>query len=61
MPRTRAVPRWRPANINFDLRRVAAAKKAANARRNRINDIKIKFLLPKGKIVEVKKSGDVVR
>ena len=61
MPRTRAVLRWRPGNISFDLRRVPAAKKAANARRNRINDIKIKFLLPQGKNVEVKNSGDAVR
>ena len=51
----------RPANINFDLRRVAAVKEAANEQRNRINDIKIKFLLPQGKNVEVKKRGNVVR
>ena len=61
MGKTRAVPRQRPANINFDLRRVAAAKEAANAWRNRINDIQIKFLLPQGKNVEVKKRGNVVR
>ena len=61
MGKTRAVPRQRPANINFDLRRVAAAKEAANVWRNRINDIKIKFLLPQGKNVEVKKCGNVVR
>ena len=57
----RAVPRWRPANINFNLRRVAAAKEIANRRRNRIGNIKIKFLLPQGKNVEVKQRGNVVR
>ena len=61
MARTRATPRWRPANINFESRRVAAAKEIANVRRNRIYDIKIKFLLPKGKNVKVKKCGNVVR
>ena len=56
MARTRAVPRRRPApaNINFDMRRVAAAKEIANARRNRINNFQIKFLLPQGKNIEVK-------
>ena len=54
MARTRAVVRRRPANINFDLRRVAAVKEAANEQRNRINDINIKFLLPQGKNIEVK-------
>ena len=49
MARTKAVPQQRPANINFDIRRVAAMKEVANARRNRINDIEIKFLLPQGK------------
>ena len=51
MARTRTVP-WRrpaPANINFDMRRVAGAKEIANAPRYRIN-IKIKFLLPQGKM-----------
>ena len=51
MARTRAVP-WRrpgPGNINFDMRRVTAPKEIANARRNRINNIKIKFLLRQGK------------
>ena len=61
MVRTRAVPRRRPTKINFDIRRVAATKEITNARRTRINDIKIKFLLPQGKNVEVKKSGNVVR
>ena len=61
MARTRAVPRRRPANINFESRRVAGVKEIANVRRNRINDIKIKFLLPQGKIVEVKKRGNAVR
>ena len=61
MARTRAVPRWRPANINFNLRRVAAAKEIRNRRRNRIENIKIKLLLPQGKNVEVKQRGNVVR
>ena len=61
MARTKAVPQQTPANINFDIRRVAAMKEVANARRNRINDIEIKFLLPQGKNVEVKKSRNVVR
>ena len=52
MARTRLGPRRRPANINFDLRRVAAAKEI---RRGRVNakNIKIKVLLPQGKNVEV--------
>ena len=53
---TRAVPRRRPANTNFDLRRVAAAKEIANHRRNSIKKIKIKISLPQGKDVEVKTS-----
>ena len=51
----------RTPNINFDLRRVAAAKEIANRRRTRTNNIKIKFLLPQGKDVEVKQHGVVVR
>ena len=61
MARTRATLRQRPVNINFESRRVAAAKEIANERRNRINDIKIKFLLPQGKNVKVKKPGNIVR
>ena len=61
MARTRAVPRRRPANINFNLRRVAAAKEITNRRRNRVENIKIKLLLPQGKNVEVKQRGNVVR
>ena len=60
MVRTRVVVCRRP-NINFDLRRVAAAKEIANRRRTRSNNIKIKFLLPQGKDVEVKQRGVVVR
>ena len=60
MARTRVVVHRRP-NINFDLRRVAAAKEIANRRRTRSNNIKIKFLLPQGKDVEVKQRGVVVR
>ena len=58
MARTRAVPRWRP-NINFDNRRVAAAKEMR--RRIRASDVKIKFLLPRSKDIEVKVRGNVVR
>ena len=58
MTRTRAVPRRRP-NINFDNQRVAAAKEMA--RRVRAANIKIKFLLPQSKDVEVKVIGNVVR
>ena len=60
MARTRAVPRRRP-NINFDPRRVAAAKEVANRRRARVDNIKIKFLLPQGKDVEVEQRGVAVR
>ena len=61
MARTRVVPWQRPANINFNLRRVAAAKEITNRRRNRVENIKIKLLLPQGKNVEVKQRGNVVR
>ena len=58
MARTRAVPRRRP-NFNFDNRRVAAAKEMR--RRIRASDVKIKFLLPQSKNIEVKVRGNVVR
>ena len=58
MARTRAVPRWRP-NINFDARRVAAAKEMR--RRIRASDVKIKFLLPRIRDIEVKVRENVVR
>ena len=58
MARTRAVPRWRP-NINFDVRRVAAAKEMR--RRIRASDVKIKFLLPRIRDIEVKVRENVVR
>ena len=58
MVRTRAVPRWRP-NVNFNARRVAAAKEMR--RRVRVSDVKIKFLLPRVKDIEVKVRGNVVR
>ena len=61
MARTRAVPQQRPANINFNLRKVAAAKEIANRRRNRVENIEINLLLPQGKNVEVKQRGNVVR
>ena len=58
MVRTRAVPRRRP-NTNFDNRRIAAAKEMA--RRVRASDVKIKFLLPQVRNIEVKVRGNVVR
>ena len=58
MARTRTVPRRRP-NINFDNRRVAAVKEMA--RRVRASDVKIKFLLPQVRNIEVKVRGNVVR
>ena len=58
MARTRVVQRRRP-NINFDNRRVAAAKEMR--RRVRASDVKIKFLLPQSKNIEVKVRGNVVR
>ena len=60
MARTRFTPRRRPANMNFDLRRVAAAKEI---RRGRVNakNVKIKMLLPQSKEVEVKQRGQIVR
>ena len=58
MARTRAVPRRRP-NVNFDNRRFAAAKEMARC--VRVSDVKIKFLLPQGKNIEVKVRGDVAR
>ena len=58
MARTRVVRRRRP-NINFDNRRVAAAKEMR--RRIRASDVKIKFLLPQSKNIEVKVRGNVVR
>ena len=71
MARTRFTPRRRPANMNFDLRRLAAAnenyRRVAAAkemnRRRRVNakDVKIKVLLPQGKNVEVKRRGEVIR
>ena len=60
MARTRVTVRRRP-NINFDLRRVAAAKEIANCKCTRGNNIKIKLILPQGKDVEVKQHGVVVR
>ena len=58
MARTRAVPRRRP-NVDFQARRVAAAKEMG--RRVRASDVKIKFLLPQVKDIEVKVRGNVVR
>lgn len=61
MARTRFTPRKRPQNINFDQRRVAAAKEIANRRRQNAKNIKIKVLLPQSRNVEVKRRGQVVR
>ena len=51
MARTRAVPRRRP-NINFNNRRVAAAKEMA--RRRRAFDVKINFFYLKLEILKLK-------
>ena len=68
MARTRLVPRRRPnVNVNpqqrpdvdFQAQRVAATKEMR--RRIRASDVKIKFLLPRVKDVEVKHRGNVVR
>ena len=56
MARTRFAPKRGPANINFDLRRVAAAKEIGK-RQGRVHpkNVKIKVLLPQSKDIEVKK------
>ena len=68
MVRTRAVPRRRPninpnprprPDVDLQAQRVAATKE--QARRVRASDVKIKFLLPRVKDVEVKHRGNVVR
>ena len=68
MARTRAVPRQRPnvnfdarqrGNIDFEAQRVAGTKEIR--RRIRASDVKIKFLLPQVKDIEVKVRGNVVR
>ena len=68
MARTRLVPRRRPnvnanpqgmSNVDFQAQRVAATKEIR--RRIKASDVKIKFLLPRVKDVEVKYRGNVVR
>ena len=69
MVRTRLVPRRRPnpnvnlnipgLDVDFQAKRVAATKELG--RRVRASDVKIKFLLPRVKDVEVKHEGRVVR
>ena len=66
MARTRLVPRRRPnpnpqprPDVDFQAQRVAATKE--QARRVRASDVKIKFLLPRVKDVEVKHRGNIVR
>ena len=65
MARTRLVPRRRPnvnpqrPDVDFQTQRVAATKEIR--RRIRASDIKIKFLLPQFKDIEVKKRGVVLR
>ena len=76
MVRTRAVPRRMPnvnvrgrqrPNDNFEQRRVrsttgnTATGNKELARRVRASDVKIKFLLPRVKDIEVKVRGNVVR
>ena len=70
MVRTRAVPRRGPnvnpnprpprPDVDFQAQRVAATKEI-RPRRVRASDVKIKFLLPRVKDVEVKHRGNVVR
>ena len=61
MARTRAVAR-RPANINLNQRRFRSVRELMDRRERRnLNNIKIKFVFPQGKNVEVKQRGDVVR
>ena len=67
MARTRLVPKKRPnvnlivpgRDVDFQAKRVAATKEAR--RRVRASDVKIKFLLPAIKDVEVKHRGNVIR
>ena len=66
MARTRLVPRRSPnpnprqmPNVDFQAQRVAATKELG--RRVRASDVKIKFLLPRVKDIEVKKNRVVVR
>ena len=66
MARTKLVPRRSPnpnprqmPNVDFQAQTVAATKE--QARRVRASDVKIKFLLPRVKDVEVKYRGNVVR
>ena len=68
MARTRLVPRRRPnvnvnprprADVDFQTQRVAATKE--QAKRIRASDVKIKFLLPQIKDIEVKKRGIILR
>ena len=67
MARTRLVPKRRPnvnlivpgRDVDFQAKRVAATKEAR--RRIRASDVKIKFLLPAVKDVEVKRRGNVIR
>ena len=67
MARTRLVPKKRPnvnlivpgRDVDFQAKRVAATKEAR--RRVRASDVKIKFLLPAVKDVEVKRRGNVIR
>ena len=61
MVRTRFVPCRRPQNMNFDQRRIAAAKEIANRRRTAAKNVKIKMLLPQSKDLDVKQRGVVVR
>ena len=69
MARTRLVPRQMPnpnvnlnipgRDVDFQAKRVAATKE--QAKRVRASDVKIKFLLPRIKDIEVKHRGRVVR
>ena len=49
------------SDVDFQTQRVAATKEQARRRRIRASDVKIKFLLPRVKDVEVKHNRIVVR
>ena len=71
MARTRAVPRRRPnvnfnarqrPDVDFEARRVRSTTgNKEMGRRIKASDVKIKFLLPRVRDIEVKVRGNVVR
>ena len=59
MPNVNPNPQQQRPNVDFQAQRVAATKEIR--RRVRVSDVKIKFLLPRVKDIEVKVRGNVVR